>query len=212
MPGAHSYKSNRPIFENRPELLIESPYTLLFEQNLAVTLPTNRPFEQILAFNLPPGVTFDPNTALLSGVPSALGTYNSRFEASNSAGSLEQDIVFEVKDYRPWIYGVNVGFPGYTENEIIEDFPVYLEIDTSISGFSYEQFSSPFGHDLRFLTSDGVRELPYETISWNPNGTSSFWVLLDKLDENTSIRAIWGNPNYKGAAILLQGRDCLAKI
>ena len=50
---------------------------------------------------------------------------------------------------------------------------------------------------MRFLYSDGVRELPYETITRIPLGKSSFWVLLEKLDKNTSIRAIWGNPNYK---------------
>ena len=111
-----------------------------------------------------------PLLQFYQGNPNAMGTYYSRFEASNSAGSLEQNVVFDVKDYRPWIYGVEVDFPGYAENKIIENFPVYIELDTSISGFSYEQFSSAFGHDLRFLSSDGVRELPYETITWNPQG------------------------------------------
>ena len=51
-----------------------------------------------------------------------MGTYYSRFEASNSASSLGK-CGFDVKDYRPWIYGVEVDFPGYAENKIIEIFP-----------------------------------------------------------------------------------------
>ena len=69
-----------------------------------------------------------------------------------------------------------------------------MELNTSIPGFSYEQFASVHGHDLRFLTSDGKTELAYEPIEWKPSGNSSFWVLLDQLDENTSIQAIWAIP------------------
>ena len=69
--------------------------------------------------------------------------------------------------------------------ENLSDFPVYLELNTSIPGFSYEQFASCHGHDLRFLTSDGKTELVYEPIEWNLNGTSSFWVLINEMDANT---------------------------
>ena len=97
----------------------------------------------------------------------------------------------------PWIYGSNISVAGYTESAKVKDFPVYVELNKSIPGFSYEQFASSYGHDLRFLTADGKTELAYEPIEWNPTGTSSFWVLLNELDSNSSIRAIWGNPNYQ---------------
>ena len=91
---------------------------------------------------------------------------------------------------------MKLNFPVIPESTTLTDFPVYLELDTSISGFSYSQFASQLGHDLRFLTSDGKTELPYEPIKWDIDGTSSFWVLLDELDADTTVKAIWGNPNY----------------
>ena len=74
----------------------------------------------------------------------------SSFETSNSAGSLTKEISFEVKDFRPWIYGSNISFPGYTESAKVKDFPVYVELNKSIPGFSYEQFASSYGHDFAF--------------------------------------------------------------
>ena len=129
------------------------------------------------------------------GTPTTTGTSLS-FE-TQCAGSLTKQISFDIKDFRPWIYGSKINFSGFTENSKVTNFPVYVELNSSIPGFSYEQFASSYGHDLRFLTADGKTELAYEPIEWNPTGTSSFWVLLEQLDNNTSIRAIWGNPNYR---------------
>ena len=42
MPSGHPFKSSKPVFENRPELLA-SPSTLLLDQNVSIPLPTNRP-------------------------------------------------------------------------------------------------------------------------------------------------------------------------
>ena len=75
------------------------------------------------------------------------------------------------------------------------NFAFYLELNSSISGFSYEQFASPFGHDLRFLSADGSKGLKYEVVEWQPTGTSSFWVLIPELNASTSIQAVWGNKN-----------------
>ena len=36
---------------------------------------------------LPTGITFDPTTGLLSGIPTATGTFNFQFTASNGVGS-----------------------------------------------------------------------------------------------------------------------------
>ena len=74
-------------------------------------------------------------------------------------------------------------------------FPVYIELNSSLPGFSYDHFSSPLGYDLRFLENNGSRELPYEPVMWNPQGVSSFWVLVSGFDQNTSLQAVWGNPN-----------------
>ena len=48
---------------------------------------------------------------------------------------------------------------------------------------------------MRFLSADGSKELKYEVVEWQPNGTSSFWVLLPELNASTSIQAVWGNTN-----------------
>ena len=131
------------------------------------------------------------------------GTYISSFETSNAAGSLTKQISFDIKDFRPWIYGSKINFSGFTENSKVTDFPVYVELNSSIPGFSYEQFASSYGHDLRFLTADGKTELAYEPIEWNPTGTSSFWVLLEQLDNNTSIRPR-GNPGIRSNQLTLE--------
>jgi hypothetical protein len=196
MPSGHPYKSSKPVFENRPELLLASPFTLLLDQNVSISLPTNRPADQILADGLPPGLELNATAQVVTGMPTTIGTYFSTFETSNPAGSLSKTIEFKIKDFSPWIYSSSISFPGYTESSMIKDFTVYVELNSSVPGFSYEQFASKYGHDLRFLTGDGKTELAYEPIEWNRNGTSSFWVLIDEMDANTSIRAIWGNPNY----------------
>ena len=197
MPTSHPHKTSRPLFENRGEILLKSPYSVIVDQNLSLLLSTNRSVDQITSSNLPPGLDLNNSSLILQGKPTTVGTFLANFETSNSAGSLPQQITFLVKDFRPWIYGADINFPGYSEVSSVSNFPVYVELNSSISGFSYEQFVSQYGHDLRFLTSDGKTELAYEPIEWNLQGTSSFWVLLDKLDANTTIRAIWGNPNYQ---------------
>ena len=76
-----------------------------------------------------------------------------------------------------------------------------VRLSTAIPGFSYQQFASPTGGDLRFTDSGGTREIPYEVDQWNDtNGISSVWVQVPHLDRdnqrlNDFIWAYWGNPN-----------------
>ena len=193
LPGAHPYKNSKPVFENRPEVTLLSPYSLLLDQNVSISISTNRPAHQISVTNLPPGLDFNASNSKIFGQPDSLGAYISKFETSNAAGSISKNVEFQVKDYRPWVFSSEIDFPKYTDTGTLSDFPVYLELNTSIPGFSYDQFASRHGHDLRFLTSDGKTELVYEPIEWNLNGTSSFWVLINEMDADTSIQAIWGN-------------------
>ena len=53
LPGAHPYKNSKPVFENRPEVTLPSPYSLLLDQNLSISIFTNRPANQIVVTNLP---------------------------------------------------------------------------------------------------------------------------------------------------------------
>ena len=90
---------------------------------------------------------------------------------------------------------MKITFSGYNRTETLQDFPVLVKFSTAISNFSYGQFASPSGGDLRFTDSGGVRELPYEIDQWNDsNGVSSVWVEVPQLSgTNSFILAYWGN-------------------
>lgn len=90
---------------------------------------------------------------------------------------------------------VKITFRGYTASETLKDFPALVELGTNVPGFSYSQFASPGGADLRFTDSGGTRELPYEINQWNPGGISTIWVQVPALSStNDFIIAYWGNP------------------
>ena len=193
MPSTHPYFSVKPSFENRPQILLKTPYPLVKDQNIALSISTNRPAESFSSLNLPSGLSLEPTTGIITGAPDIVEQYNSVLQASNYAGSLSKDVVFVVNDFSGFPFSLNISFPGYTQSKTINNLPVYLELNRSIIDFSYEQFASPYGHDLRFLTADGAEELKYEVVDWDPEGTSSFWVLLPELNASTTIQAIWGN-------------------
>jgi hypothetical protein len=90
---------------------------------------------------------------------------------------------------------LKIAFSGYTNSETLQYFPALVRLGTNVTGFSYGEFLSPNGADLRFANSAG-RELPYEVDSWDDgNGYSSFWVQVPALSGGTNnyIWAYWGN-------------------
>lgn len=88
-----------------------------------------------------------------------------------------------------------ITFAGYTQNETLTNFPVLVSLSTNLPGFSYRQFASPTGGDLRFTDPSGTVLLPFEIDEWNTNGTSYVWVQTPQLSTaNNSIWAYWGNP------------------
>ncbi|MDE3066325.1 MAG: DUF2341 domain-containing protein [Verrucomicrobiota bacterium] len=92
---------------------------------------------------------------------------------------------------------LKITFSGYDRNETLSDFPVLVRLSTNVPGFSYSEFASPSGGDLRFADSSGTRELPSEIDQWNDsNGVSSVWVQVPSLSSiNDFIWAYWGNPS-----------------
>ncbi|HEY1789126.1 MAG TPA: DUF2341 domain-containing protein, partial [Verrucomicrobiae bacterium] len=89
---------------------------------------------------------------------------------------------------------LKIAFSGYNRAETLQDFPVLVNLSTSLTGFSYGGFAGANGSDLRFADASGTRELPYEINNWNPNGTSAVWVQVPALTgTNTFIWAYWGN-------------------
>ena len=66
-------------------------------------------------------------------------------------------------------YGMTVSFPGYSNRtEVLSNFPVLVVLSNNVggSGFSYSNFLSSSGYDLRFQDADGS-SLNYEIESWN---------------------------------------------
>ena len=48
LPNNHPYKLNPPVFENRPEILLNTPYFLTTKSDYNFTIPTNRPADHFL--------------------------------------------------------------------------------------------------------------------------------------------------------------------
>ncbi len=91
---------------------------------------------------------------------------------------------------------LKITFSGYDRTETLQDFPALVNLGpTNLSGFSYSQFASPTGADLRFTDATGSNEIPYEIDEWNPSGTTPVWVQVPALSQtNNFIWAYWGNP------------------
>ncbi|MDG0963632.1 MAG: putative Ig domain-containing protein, partial [Opitutales bacterium] len=195
LPSGHTYKTSLPKFENRPEIILSDSYSIKRSASLSLQVLTNRPANNFAATGLPLGLELNSTSGLITGIPTETGSFSTKFEASNQAGTYSKDVILLVTDFTGWDYSTTISFPGYTRSTTLIDFPVFIEFNSSLSGFSYDQFASPYGYDLRFLGNNGSEELKYEPVTWNVQGTSGFWVLLSSFDENSTIKAVWGNPN-----------------
>jgi hypothetical protein len=125
--------------------------------------------------------------------------YFFRFYATNATGEVwaPGSDLFSTATLNPPDYGssMKITFAGYTAGEPLSNFPVLVRLGTNVPGFSYRQFASPSGGDLRFTASDGQILIPHELDEWNTNGTSSVWVGVPRLTGPSDyIRAYWGNP------------------
>ena len=96
-------------------------------------------------------------------------------------------------DFPGWAKRASITFSGYTKGEALTNFPALVVLGTNISGFSYADFASSSGGDLRFADANG-NELNYEVDSWNAGGASYVWVQVPTLaSSNDFIYAYWGN-------------------
>ena len=160
---------------------------------------TNRGSWQQFA-NLGLNTNFNPTifAANLTNLAPATN-YFYRFYATNSSGAAWAPVTssFSTAGLNPADYGsrLKITFAGYTNTETLVDFPVLVNLSTNLPGFSYKQFASPAGADLRFTDSGGLSPLPFEIDEWNTNGTSHVWVRVPHLSStNDFIWAYWGNP------------------
>lgn len=125
--------------------------------------------------------------------------YFFRFYAANANTNAwaPSSAQFSTLTLNPADYGSSmiISFAGYNQGGTLTNFPVLVNLSRSLPGFSYQQFASPNGGDLRFTDASGVQLIPYEIDTWNTNGTSSIWVNVPLLSTtNNFIWAYWGNP------------------
>lgn len=76
----------------------------------------------------------------------------------------------------------------------IRDTTVLVRLGPHLSGFSYDQFASSQGVDLRFSDVTRQIEWPYDIEQWDTNGVSSVWLHVPAFSNGTQAVAFWGNP------------------
>jgi len=135
-------------------------------------------------------VTHDGIAATYSPDAGFAGSDSFHYTVSDGRGGTATASV-AVSVWEPCPYEMEICFTGYNGTETLANFPVLVKLGQI--GFSYSQFASPNGDDLRFR--DAARnELKYEIESWDPAGTSYVWVQVPALAKNSSIWAAWGSP------------------
>jgi hypothetical protein len=129
------------------------------------------------------------------------GTNTYRCHVTNGSGAADSSIATVAAIAIPTVNPANfsshlrIQFTGYNRPETLTNFPVLVRLSPNLSGFSYSQFASPAGGDLRFADASGTRALAYEIEQWNPAGESAVWVQVPQLaGTNDFIMAYWGNP------------------
>ena len=90
-----------------------------------------------------------------------------------------------------WLQRMPLQFTGYNRAETLTNFPALVALDTSMSGFRYDQFLSGANGDLRFTDGTMTRELRYEIENWNTNGQSRVWVQIPAFTNNVTIWMLW---------------------
>jgi hypothetical protein len=104
--------------------------------------------------------------------------------------------VAQAVDFRAWNRRLEITFAGYGRDETLNDVPLLVVFGPHISKFSYGQFASGTGGDLRFYDADGTRELPYEVDRWDATSNSFVWVQAPALSgATTRVWALWGRPD-----------------
>ncbi|MEM7393503.1 MAG: choice-of-anchor D domain-containing protein, partial [Verrucomicrobiota bacterium] len=101
--------------------------------------------------------------------------------------------VLELSD---WTRESKITICGYDRPGVLTNFPIQIRLGTNIAGFSYGEFASSSGYDLRFLDAGKSNFLDHDIDTWTTNGESAVWVKIPELQGSTTcIYAIWGAPN-----------------
>ena len=159
---------------------------------------TNRAsWEHSLSFG--PNTNWNPRTVIATLTNLLSNTnYSFRFYASNATGEVwapVKTISTIAVNPAAFAYRMKISFNGYYRGEVLANFPVAILLGTNLPGFSYQEFASRTGGDLRLTDSSGLLPIQYEIDEWNTNGTSILWARVPQLSStNDFIWAYWGNP------------------
>jgi hypothetical protein len=148
------------------------------------------------------GVNTNFNPAQFKGILTNLvpnTNYFFRFYATNASGEVwaPSSAQFSTVPLSPSDFAcrLKVIFTGYNRGEPLINFPALVNLRATLPGFSYGQFASASGGDLRFTDAGGLAMIPHEIDEWNTNGISSVWVRVPALTgTNDFVWAYWGNP------------------
>lgn len=121
------------------------------------------------------------------------GQYLLRCTVTNEVGVASAELTVFVTPVPTW-FETRIAFTNYSRAEPLTNFPVLVVLGTSVPGFSYAQFLTPDGSDLRFFDATGLAELNYEIETWNTNGSSFVWVQVPAFTNHCAILARWGDP------------------
>jgi hypothetical protein len=126
--------------------------------------------------------------------------YFYRFYARNAATNAwsPSSSRFSTEAFNASSFGsrLKICLSGYQRAETLGNFPELVIFSTNLPGFSYQQFASPSGSDLRFTDAGGQSVIADEIDEWNTGGASSVWVNVPSLSAtNNIIWAYWGNPD-----------------
>ncbi|MEM7394702.1 MAG: DUF2341 domain-containing protein, partial [Verrucomicrobiota bacterium] len=143
-----------------------------------------------------------PATGVLSQALGSLSentVYYYRFSASNNFatvwGEPSQSFITDLARTN-FSRRLKVQFCGYDRAETLTNFPVLIRLSTNLQGFSYADFTSPLGHDLRVADADATNQLDFQIESWNTNGESFVWVRVPFLSTaDQCIWLFWGHTN-----------------
>ena len=107
-------------------------------------------------------------------------------------------------DTSAFSHRMDVAFSGCGVGEAgaLENFPALVVFDPAeLEGFSYADFKSPSGADLRFADGLGA-ELPHEIDTWGAgsDGRSLVWVRVPEMHSNAVVSAFWGSPVHGAAS------------
>lgn len=122
-------------------------------------------------------------------------TYYYRFYVTNALGEMwaqgtnSFSTPFNKASY---LRKMKIAFSGYDKPEILTNFPALVVFSNGMSGFTYSQFASSNGWDLRFFDSNETRLLHYEIDRWGTNTNSYVWVQVPEFKSNCWIWAYWG--------------------